>query len=277
MRTIGLLTASVALAVLTACEPAMTRAEALEAVGASVDSARGEALITEPIEVSTSFTLGAAVEDAAEELRAFWEAHADCATVTREGATVSIDHGTLDDGCLYEGRPFAGVHTMTLSRPDDADVMVGHTFTGMSNGRISLDGTADVTWSAASSSRTVTHALNWVGADGGMLEATGERTQELIDPELGLVGGIRVDGFREWSFDGKSWTLDIEGVEMRGQDPVPQAGAYSLTNPDGKAASLAFERLDDDTIEVELATERRSWVWEVTSEGDVDESSEAEV
>ena len=66
------------------------------------------------------------------------------------------------------------------------------------------------------------------------------------------------------------WVLDIEAVEMRGQDPVPQAGAYSLTTPDAKTAAITFARVDEDTIECVLTAGSKSWTFQVSSTGEVD-------
>ncbi|NOY27516.1 MAG: hypothetical protein GXP62_16760, partial [Oligoflexia bacterium] len=63
------------------------------------------------------------------------------------------------------------------------------------------------------------------------------------------------------------WLLDIASVQMRGQDPVPQAGVYTLTTPAGKEATLSFTRLDEDTIQVVLGGGRKDIVWHVTAAG----------
>jgi hypothetical protein len=64
--------------------------------------------------------------------------------------------------------------------------------------------------------------------------------------------------------------LAIDGVQMRGQDPVPQAGRYSLVAPNGKDLQLLFERQDDDTILVTLdGIEGGEQKWLVTNSGSV--------
>lgn len=267
----GLVGLGVGFAVLIGCEPAaLSEAQSRYLLVGSVESARGEALVTEPIEVSTSFTMGEAVEDAAEALREFWAAHAACATVTRDGASVTIDHGTLDDGCLYEGRPFAGTHVVTVSKNDADDVVVEHEFSGFGTDRVTLDGLATVTWGGAGEGRRVVHDFDWTTADGASFTGTGDRTVQLLDPEAGLAGGVVVDGTRTVVADRGTWEVTIDGIEARPQDPVPQAGSWTVAAPTGRAATATFTRLDDDTIEVVMSDGDASYTWHVTTDGDVD-------
>lgn len=253
---------------ITGCfEESMTRAEAVTALDEAVASAKAEAATTEVIELTTEFTLGEAVEEAAEELRAWVQSQIPCSTVTRDGATVTIDFGALDDACVYNGHTYAGLHSVTIARNEPGSVEVTHAWAGFTNGEVILDGGASVTWESETSSRHVVHEFTWTD-DERTVEATGDRTQRLLDPEAGLAAGIGVDGERTWTGSGGTWTLDIEGVEMRGQDPVPQAGAYTLSNPDAKQAVLGFERLDEDTIAVTFDAGRWERVYEVTSTGE---------
>ena len=63
----------------------------------------------------------------------------------------------------------------------------------------------------------------------------------------------------------EEWDLAIDGVQMRGQDPVPQAGTYTLTFPDGRELVLTFERIDEDTIRVTLTGTRVPHTIDVSS------------
>lgn len=250
----------------------LTRAEAKEVIEESVSAARGEATTTEVIEITTSFTLGAAAEEAAEELRAWWASQVPCATITREGATLTVDFGDLSDDCAYEGRTYGGVASVTVDRTDEEDVALSWSFDALTNGSVSVSGAADVTWAGGENpSRHVVHELRWDRED-GLIEASGDRLQTLLDPEQGLAGGIRIDGVRAWDAPSGAWDLDIDGVEARPADPVPQAGVYTLLTPSGKSASLSFARVDEDTIEVTLSGVRGGdRVYHVTSAGEVSE------
>lgn len=250
---------------LTACGDTLTTTEAKEAVSRSVSSAKAEALTTEVVEITTEFTLGEAVEEAAENLRSFLESQIPCSTVTRDGAEVTLDFGTLDDACTWNGETYAGVVSVSVVSVDGT-LEVHHTWEGLTNGELTLDGEATVTWDPGARTRNVQHTLTWTDADGAW-EASGDRTQSLLDESAGLAGGIVVDGSRSWTDGEATWDLDIAGIELRAQDPCPQAGVYTVTTPAGKTATLSFERLDEDTIQVTLEGTRRPYVVEVTSAG----------
>lgn len=262
-----------ALPLLAACGPAeLTQAEAREALTQVVSAARGESATNEVIEVSTEFTLGQAAADAAEELRAWWASQAPCATVSREGATVTVDFGDLSDDCTYNEHSYGGLATITLSRVETGSVQVDWGFQAMTDGEVVVDGDATVTWAGGENpSRRVVHDLSW-DHDGEIIDATGDRTISLIDPELGLSEGIRIDGVRGWLYEDQDWTLEIDQVEARPTDPVPQSGAYLLTTPAGKTATLSFLRLDEDTIQVTFSGVRGGdRVYEVSRYGVVTE------
>ncbi|MCB9779755.1 MAG: hypothetical protein H6742_14415 [Alphaproteobacteria bacterium] len=261
------LLAAGALVPLTGCfDQPLTWAEVQEALRQSQHTARIDAFTGQVVEISTDFTLGQAAQDAAEELRSFLESQVPCSTVTRDGLSVSMDFGTLDDQCVYNGRTYAGVTTITLVEVGEGSAVVQHDWDGMTDGEVVMDGGATVTWDADAGTRTVVHEIDWT-IDGEQYTGSGDRTQALLDPSAGLKGGIRIEGSREWEGPAGLWTLDIAGVEARPQDPVPQAGVYTLLTPNDKTATLTFRRIDDDTIEVVLAGGRQDHVWHVTALG----------
>lgn len=250
----------------SACFDQITWGEAVEAIEEAALSAQAEAATFEVIEISTSFTLGEAVEQAAQELADWYRSQVPCSDITVEGNTVTTDFGTMLDNCSYNGHTYAGVARLTIERNDEDEVVVTHEWIGLTSGLVTLDGVAEVTWSAPGGTRQVVHDVSWTSG-GRDLHATGDRTQRLLDPASGILGGIRVDGVRDWASSSGDWHLDIDAVEMRGQDPVPQAGTYALTLPSGKVATLSFERIDDDTIRVTVTGGWRDWVFDVSSDG----------
>jgi hypothetical protein len=252
---------------------ALTWEEARVAVEQAAISGEGEAMVSEVIEISTDFTLGEAAQAAAAELAAWLESQIACSQVAVDGATITIDFGTLDDACVYNGHTYAGVAAVTIDSAAEGAVQVTHEWTQLTNGTITLDGGAIVTWTGEEDGlgRHVEHDLTWTRDDGTLVAATGDRQQVLLQYEEGLGFGLRIDGHRDWTYDDQQWQLDIDGVEMWGLDPVPHEGTYSLTNPDGKEVSLTFVRLDDDTIEVTLSGLRRDFVFNVSRAGDVEE------
>ena len=252
------------LLLLAGCSRTLTLDEAREALAAYVANARADAMVTGVVELSTGFTIGDAVQDAAENLRGFVQSQVPCSTVTRDGATVTMDFGTLDDACTWNGATWAGVAEVTVTvGPDGSEVVLEHAWTGLTNGTETLDGEAEVTWDLSEGTRTIVHTATWTD---GTATVTGEgaRVQSLVDPELGLEGGILVEGSRSWTVDDALWTLDIDRIEARLQDPVPQAGALRLTTPAEKVATLLFERQDADTIRVTLEGARRPYAVDIT-------------
>ena len=249
-------------------ETTFTAAEITLALEESVKSAEGEAAVSEIIEINTNFTIGDAVDEAREELRAWLESQIACSTVTLEGSTITLDFGDLDDDCVYNGHTYAGTDAITLERNDTTDVLVSHVFTNLTNGDVTVNGTASVTWSASALSRRVVHNLQWTGPlDTAQLSASGDRTQQLLIPGEGIDGGLQVDGERDWTTSNGTWHLAINTVQMRGVDPVPYSGSYALTNPSGDVLSIAFSYVDEDTIQVTVTGGRRDWVFNVNSTG----------
>ena len=144
------------------------------------------------------------------------------------------------------------------------EVVITHAYDNLANGYATLDGTATVTWAEAS--RRVVTDLD-ISTARGEFQASSDRTQRRI----GEIGdGIIVAGIRDWSGSRGDWHLDIEDVEMRGVDPVPQAGSYVLTQPDDNEITMSFNRIDDDTIEINVSGGRRDRTFRVSAAGDVD-------
>jgi hypothetical protein len=267
MKSLKLL---VALALtLTACNRnALTRDEAVEALDESSVESQSSALTAAPVEISTHFTIGGAVADAVAELRAFLAAELPCATVTVQGSTITTEWGAAGGTCTYKGQPYSGVSSVTITRTDAATLEVDHTFSDLSNGRVMVSGTAQVTWSAAALSRHVVHDLTWTRLrDNRTGHGTGDRTQVLLDPTAGIAGGIRVDGNRHWTGQRGTWDVAITAVEMRPQDPVPQAGSYQVTTPNDKVLTLSFARQSADVIRVTIAGPKHDFSFDVRQAG----------
>lgn len=128
-----------------------------------------------------------------------------------------------------------------------------HTWDSLKNQRVSVSGSATVTWNLKDPSRHVVHDLTWTRlSDGRTGEGSGDTVQKPL-PD-GLKEGISVNGDRQWKGQKGQWDLSIDRDAMRWADPVPQAGSYELTAPNGKTATLSFKRIDADTIEADFAT-----------------------
>ncbi|MEL6342393.1 MAG: hypothetical protein AAFV53_04625 [Myxococcota bacterium] len=245
---------------------AATNAEAREAVDAVVTAEQGAKMSSDAIEITTNFTLGQAAEEAAIELVSWFESQIPCSTASRDGASVTIDFGDLNDACEYNGRTWAGALTVSIAAAEESGAEISHRWDGLTDGNITLDGEASVTWSR-DGERRVVHNYEWSGGRDSLI-GSGDRTWTLLD----AYDGLNIDGDRSWEIDGNIWDLEIQDVEVRGQDPVPQDGAYIITNPVGNRLTLSFSRIDDDSIEVTVDGTRRSRSFIVNSAGDVEEN-----
>jgi hypothetical protein len=241
-----------------------TRDEAKAALDEATLESQAFALTYDVVEISTNFTMGAAIESAAEELRDWAASQLPCAELTLAGNALTIDFGALGDACVYKGRTYAGIVVIEVTKTSPEETVVTHSWAGFTDGEFTLDGGADVTWSSASMSRHVVYDANWT--HGGVTrDSNGDVTQTLIDEDLGLAGGIVINGLRAWTGPSGHWGLGIEDIEARGQDPVPQAGRYVLTSPEGKIMQIFFERVSDVTIEVTVKDAKREYTFEVTA------------
>ena len=253
-------------------DDALTAGEALRALEEVALSSQAVNLSSSSVEIGTEFTIGQAVEAAAEELRQFIESQLPCAQITLDGATLSIEYGALPGACTYKGHTYDGVHEITVLSAQAGELVVEHVWDGLSDGSVRVDGSAQVTWSAADSSRNVVHELTWTREiDGFSVVGGGDRTQTALAG--GVLEGIEIDGDRYWTSKRGDWDLIVDGVEVRWQDPVPQAGTLDLATPfDGKYAKLTFERVDEDTIRVTVSSGSESFEFDVSKLGAISEA-----
>ncbi|HKQ69547.1 MAG TPA: hypothetical protein VJT73_09415 [Polyangiaceae bacterium] len=261
---------AIPLIVIACNQDGLTRDEAIAALEESSMESQASAVTATPVEISTKFTIGSAVEKAAEELRGFLASELPCAKVTLAGSTVTTEWGAAGGTCAYKGLTYSGTSSFTVKRTDVATVEVDHTWTDLSNGKVKVTGTAHVTWSGTEHSRRVVHQVAWTRlSDNRTGVGSGDRTQTLIDPDKGIEGGIRIDGNRHWSGNRGEWDLAITGVEVRLQDPVPQAGSYQLTTPNNKNVTLSFARKAADVIHVTLAGPKHEFGFDVRQVGTI--------
>jgi hypothetical protein len=263
--------------VLTGCprekEEPLTVGEATQALEQASDAGQAEGLTSASVDISTNFTIGSAVKAGAEELGTFITTQMPCADVTLEDATLTVVYGAKPGNCEYRGHTFSGTHTISIERNDDASVEVHHQWADFSNGVVTLDGTADVTWNFSDKTRRVQHHSEWTHLKSGRTGVgNGDRVQSVLAG--GLAEGIQVDGNRTWDGERGHWDLAIDGVQMRWTDPVPQAGSYTLVTPfENKSVSMAFDRVDDDTIRVTISGPKREFSFTVSKLGDIAQES----
>lgn len=245
------------------CTPEMGAVEAADALGQSARSANGINATQAPIEVSTDFTIGGGLEQTASQLRELWSTQVPCNQVTVDGNLLTVDWGTLDDGCTWNGHSYAGVTTVAVNRTDAEDLELEHTWIGFRNEDVQVDGGALVTWSAQERTRHVFTEHTWTAAD-EQVDVVGEHELGVRDPGEAFT----LDGSRTWTGEQGDWHLEIRGIEARLQDPVPEAGSYTIEDPQGRLLEVSFARLDDATIEAVLSGVRGGeLVYHVTGRG----------
>lgn len=253
---------------LTGCprEKALTLAEASQALEEASAASEAEGFTSASIDISTNFTIGEAARDAAAEVRDFIGGQLPCAALVLEGATLTVDYGVNSGTCLYRGHQFSGRHAITVERIDANEAVVRHAWTDLSNGRVSLDGTATVTWDFEAQTRHVVHETEFTNLRSGRVgRGSGDRTQSVLAG--GLAEGIRVDGVRSWESERGRWDLAIDGVELGWTDPVPRAGSYTLSTPFDKTLTLSFARVDVDTIRVQVEGPEQEFSFTVSKAG----------
>jgi hypothetical protein len=220
------------------------------------------------VDVETTFTLGEAVNDRLEKIKEFIQSQVDCAAFTiGGGGTLTVEYGAIaGKDCEYLGQTYSGTHSIKVNKVSEDEVVINHVWQALSNQKVTVSGKATVTWNKKDKSRRVQHDLRWQG--NGSLDdrggvGTGDRTQTAL--EGGWLEGIRVDGEHAWKGKDGKWRLDINTIEMRWVDPVPQNGLWELTTPyNDKQLIINFERTDDDTIQITASSGGRTYTFDVT-------------
>ena len=252
----------------------LTLGEAQRALQETSTSSQAGNLMSATIELSTDFTIGGGIEAAVAEIRSYIESQLPCAEITLGSGTLQVEYGAKPGNCTYRGHSYSGMHSVTVTANGEGQVIVQHDWDQLSNDVVMLSGFATVTWDAVDAHRRVNHELTWTRvSDGKAGIGRGDRTQRPL--EGNSLVGMTVDGERAWSGEAGTWELDIDGIEVRWADPVPQAGRYTLVTPSDKEIELSFERLDEDTIVVELSGTKNSFSFLVSSSGAIESAGES--
>jgi len=242
---------------LAGCQPqqGLTAEEASQAKEEMQIGTESQALTSKSVEITTHFTIGGAVEQAADELRQFYQSQWACADVQLSGHTLTVQYGAHGDCPFNSYEKITGTHTVTITKNDQAQVIVDHQWTNLSNGVVEVSGTAEVTWSQADPSRRVQHDLTWTRLSD---HRTGVGKGDIVQRPLaaGIAEGFSEDGSRSW--DGKSghWNLSIDALEVHWEDPLPRAGTLTLDTPFDKTVSVSFEPVSAGKIRVTLVGPR---------------------
>jgi hypothetical protein len=247
-------------------------AEMRMAVDESVATGEAASLEEGVIEITTDFTIGQGLQDVAGHIRGLVESQIPCSTVESPDAnTLVIDFGATGDMCEYNGRTYGGKVTLAYEVTGDT-INVQHAYDGLTNGRVTIDGEASVTWRPTGTNGLSRHIVSSIDLSGprGDFHSDADRTQTFANPGSGV---FEVEGSREWSGprgDGSAtWeaTIDIDFA-------VPIAGSAEVHTPRGSTFDLSFDLIDGDTVEIRVTGGRKDRVFHVTTSGQVDDEGE---
>jgi hypothetical protein len=232
-------------------------------------TAQVDALVADAADQNSRFDIGQGFDNAAQQLAEQLAQELPCAAVTRSGSTLNIVYDAVRADCTWHGRKLAGRHSVRVMRNADNEVSVHHELDDFRDEKLSLTGTADVKWSRTSGSRRVEHALTFVvlsGSDEGLTgDSEGDSTQ------LTLEDGVRINGLRKWrSAERGTYVLEMQAIEQRFADSVPQQGAYELTLPTKDALTFAFGRIDTDNIRVTVQGAQQDLSFVVRADGTIE-------
>jgi hypothetical protein len=267
-------------ALYAACDPAaageveasLTAQEAREAVERMGEMTRADLLTVHVVEVSTDGTVGDRIEERQQRMRAFFASQAECSTVTLEGDTVILDFGTLEDECVFRGHTYAGVDAITYEQDLELDRLnVRHEFEGFTNGELTLDGELGVRWNEQTDVRRVASDYTLTDFEGAeLVTVQSDHTMTRLDPAQSFwEGGVGLEGSREWTINGRSWTAEMRGIEVLMTDPAPMAGTLRLTNPDGDQMDIRYRKDDDVIFARVIGVDGQVWVFVIHSDGEI--------
>jgi hypothetical protein len=254
-------------------EVALTETEAREAVYEVNRISRPDAASAEVIDLSTDITIGDRIDTIVDRWQAFWESQAPCNTVTLLGNVITVDFGTLDDSCTFDGNTYAGVDTITLTQilDFDSDLRVDHEWDGFTDGTVSLTGHTGVYWSGEGLRHAEADYVVTNFVDDTAIEVTGQHTISRLDPALPVAeGGFALDGERSWDGGSGGWTLQMNELALMLDDASPHDGDVLVTGPQGREMTIEYSRIDADTTRaVVTGPEGNVFVFRITAEGEL--------
>lgn len=251
-----------------ALEDTLHDAEASDAVVESTLALQALGLGASTIELASRVGAGAEPEAAAQTLATSLGQILACAAVSADGAEVAIDFGA-QGGCVVDGHVLTGADVVTIVATDAEGIVVDHSWTDVSDGVVSISGTAEVIWADGASERSVAHDFSWTRVSDGQ---TGAGTSILAQAPgaFGVAESVRFDGALFWFGVRGEWDLELEGAERRWVDAVPQIGTLHLNTPFVKTVTLGYDRIDESRIAVKVVGTQRSFAYVVNAAGELE-------
>jgi len=173
-----------------------------------------------------------------------------CVDVVRTGASLSVAFSaTLYNTYCGTGAgggqiPVSGEETITFLQADGLNTSVDHAWKAVSNGYLTIDGTAHVTTAVTpyGSSQHVVNTLSWVRTSDGK---SGHGQDDRTSPVTSLTDqAILPTGLRTWESDAGAW--EMRPIDARLQDAttqLPFVGSFAVVTPERRA--LTFSVLYD--------------------------------
>lgn len=226
-------------------EGLLTRDEARAALNEASLSTQIHGLVT--VVASSGREVGAGTrEETAQALHTWWSTEVLCGTAGVEGTTVTVlfDEG----GCPWLDRTWTGQLSLEVTSSSGTERSMSVLFTDVGTGLLVVSGTMESQWDLAQDQGTISHSLVWSDGNNGRV---GEGETSLTFAEDGAVAEI--EGLRTWDGDTGAWSLTLDKAHIRGADPVPETGTYTVESPLTESLVLAFERASDRELEVAIS------------------------
>lgn len=251
----------VALLCLVAACGEVSREEAENALDQAALAVQAHALMATIVALAAPTQTEVPIPTAATDLGSAIARRVSCATTTVTDDTVLVDFGTAARPCSYAGRTLSGCAQLRILANSAGTLVIDHYWvTGslrdchdddFSDGAMTVDGTATVTWDLATGRRDIVQRdLVW-RANGSTRTTSAEGT--LAEHDLEPETGVRVDGAQTWTTEGAAWGFESADIAIGFDDYLPSAGTHVVTNPSGDLLTIQYTRTDDGHTRVEVS------------------------
>jgi hypothetical protein len=245
---------------LTAACGQVSREDAEDALDQVALAVQAHALMATIVELAAPTRTGVPTATAASDLGSSIERLVGCATTTVTDDTVLIDFGTAARPCTYAGRTLSGCAQLRVLENSADTLVIDHYWVASSardchdddftDGALTVDGTATVTWDLATARRDVVQRdLVWrANSNTRTTSAAGTLAEQDLQPKT----GVRVDGAQTWTTEGAEWQLQSTDVSIGFDDYLPSAGTHLVTNPSGALITISYARADNAHTRVQV-------------------------
>ncbi len=238
----------------------VSREDAEGALDQAALAVQAHALMATVVALAAPTQTGVPIPTAATRLASTIQRLVACATTTAAGDTILIDFGAAARPCLYAGRTLSGCAQLRILANGADTLVIDHYWVAgslrdchgddFSDGAMTVDGTATVTWDLTTARRDILQRdLVWrANSTTRTTSAAGALAEQDLEPKT----GVRVDGAQTWTTEGADWQLQSTGVTIGFDDYLPSAGTHVVTNPSGDLITLEYTRTDEGHTRVRV-------------------------